>query len=429
MKKIAVVGMGRFGKTLCRLFENDFEVKTFHHISPPQDIFGFADTIFYCVPIDSFESMIKKHRLHIDNHLLIDVLSVKEHPKKVLARYLKNTSGRSLLSHPLFGPDSSKDGFSMLPIVLDKNTATREEYAFWKSYFENKGLRVFELSATEHDKMVVNSQGLAHFIGRLLEQMKVHPSPIDTVGAKKLFEIMQQTCNDSWQLFENLQSYNRYTKKMRIQLGAAYEKLYEKLLPKRIKKGTVVFGIQGGKGSFNEEALNVYVQNHHIGKFQVKYLYTTEKVLKNLHEGTVDYGLFAIQNATGGVVQESTYAMAKYRFAIVEEFSIHIRHFLMKRKDVSVANITTVMAHDQVFKQCKQTLQKKYPQYTLKVGSGDYIDTAKAAEGLARGKIEKNTAILGPKILARIYDFDSIEENLQDSKNNLTTFFMVERKK
>ncbi|MEI6327190.1 MAG: prephenate dehydrogenase/arogenate dehydrogenase family protein [Candidatus Roizmanbacteria bacterium] len=428
MKKVAIVGCGRFGKTLNRLFENDFEVRMFHHTDRPQDIFGFADTVFYCVPIESFERLLKKHVAYIDHHLLVDVLSVKEYPKKMFAKHLKNTTGRALLTHPLFGPDSSKGGFAGLPIVLDRNTSTPEEYTFWKQYFEKNGLNVFEMTAKAHDKMVVNSQGLTHFIGRLVQQMHLHPSPIDTVGAQKLFEIMQQTCHDSWQLFENLQTYNAYTKKMRIRLGVAYDHLYEKLLPKRVRKGTLVCGIQGGKGSFNEEALQQYVQKHNIKKYTIKYLYTTERVLKHLHEGMIDCGLFAIQNAIGGIVQESTYAMAKYRFDILEEFSIQICHYLMKRKDVSLADISSIRAHDQVFRQCKSTLQRRYSSYRQISGEGDYIDTAKAAQGVASGILEKNTAILGPKILAQIYDFDIIDENLQDSQDNLTTFFMVKRR-
>ena len=62
-----------------------------------------------------------------------------------------------------------------------------------------------------------------------------------------------------------------------------------------------------------------------------------------------------------------------------------------------------------------------------KTGIGDYMDTAKAAYGVAVGNIMKDTAILGPRILAIMYNLDVVDENLQDSKNNLTTFFMVKR--
>jgi prephenate dehydrogenase len=427
MKKIALVGFGRFGKTLDRLLRDEFEVGIFHHDTNPQEIFSFSQVVFYCVPIDTFERTIKKHKSHINGHLFVDVLSVKEHPKRIFNKYLKNTNGRSLLTHPMFGPDSSKNGFNDLPIVLDQNTSTREEYVFWKSFFIKKGLRVVEMSAKEHDKLAAHSQGLTHFIGRLLEEVKLKSTPIDTLGTRKLIEVMDQTCNDSWQLFMNLQNYNSFTKRMRLQLGQAYDNLYNMLLPQRVSRKHLVFGIQGGKGSFNEEALQTYIKKHTIKKYKIKYLYTTEKVLKNLHEGTIDFGLFAIQNAVGGVVQESTYAMAKYRFKILEEFSIKICHFLMKRKDVMFSEIKTIMAHDQVFKQCKEKLKEKFPNHIQKVGEGDYIDHAKVAWGVAKGFLPKNIAILGPRILADIYNLDIVEENLQDSDNNLTTFFMVGR--
>ena len=112
---------------------------------------------------------------------------------------------------------------------------------------------------------------------------------------------------------------------------------------------------------------------------------------------------------------------------IVDEFAIPIRHFLMKRKDAKVSDITTIMAHPQVFKQCKSTLAKKHPELIQKSGEGDFVDTAKAAQALAEGNIDKNTAILGPGRLVEIYNFDIIASNLQDDENNFTTFFLVKR--
>ncbi|MDO8610667.1 MAG: prephenate dehydratase domain-containing protein, partial [bacterium] len=162
-------------------------------------------------------------------------------------------------------------------------------------------------------------------------------------------------------------------------------------------------------------------------KFKIKYLFTTEKVLKNLHEGTIDFGLFAIQNAVGGVVQESTHAMAKYTFEIINEFTILVRHFLMKRKDVDLKDIKTIIAHPQVFKQCQTTLKEKYTQYKCVSGERNLVDTAKAAQAVSNSTLPKNYAILGPAGLAKMYDFNIVAENLQDSSNNLTSFFIVKR--
>lgn len=442
MKTVSIVGFGRFGQTLYKLMKGDFSITLYNRsmdvftnrefdsdtrIAKSLDEVYKSDAVFFAVPIESFEGVLKKHKSHFRKNLLIDVLSVKEYPAMMFKKHLKNTGARSLLTHPLFGPDSSKNGFVGLPLVLDRSSAAKDEYESWKQYFVKKGLKVFEMSATEHDKMVVDSQGLTHFVGRLLAEMDIHPSPIDTLGAKKLQEVVEQTCNDTWELFSNLQTYNKYTKQMRLRLGKAYDVLYDKLLAKHVSKNKLVFGIQGGRGSFNEEALHNYVSRHGIKKYGIKYLYTTEKVLKNLHEGRIDYGLFAIQNAIGGVVQESTHAMARYRFRIREEFRILITHHLMKRKDVLFSDIRTIMAHDQVFKQCHTTLLKKYPSHIQKVGAGDYIDHAKVAWGLAKGVLPKDIAVLGPRILADLYDFDIVDEHLEDSKENHTTFFLVSR--
>lgn len=426
MKKIAIVGFGRFGKTLFRLMKDDFSVVIVKR-SNPQDI-AKAGVIFYCVPISSFESVIKTHKKFFrEDHLLIDTLSVKVHPAGVLERHLKGKKTQAILTHPMFGPDSSKDGFAGLPIIIDQFKSDDKNFAFWKNFFAKKGLKVVEMSAVEHDHLSADTLGVSQFLGRLLQEFEFKSTPIDSLGTKRLLQVMDQACNDTWQLFSDLQSFNPFTKKMRIRFGRAYDKIYNKLLPKRVDKKILVFGVQGGKGSFNEEAIMFYAKKNNVKKFKIKYLFTSEKVLKNLHDGNIDFGLFAIQNAVGGVVEESTHAMARYKFKIADEFQILIRHFLMKRKDVKLKDIDTIMAHSQNLRQCKNNLTKKYPNLKQASGQGDLLDTAKSAAALADGKLRKNIAILGPKRLAAMFDFDIVAEDLQDSSNNLTEFFLVSR--
>lgn len=191
----------------------------------------------------------------------------------------------------------------------------------------------------------------------------------------------------------------------------------------KVKKGSI-FGIQGGIGSFNEEAFYSLV-GQHANNLCLEYLFTTERVLSYLNEKKINYGIFAFHNSLGGIVEESIEAMRSHYFQIICSFQIPIKHFLMKRKDVLLKENMVVMAHPQVFRQCNQTLLKKYPDFCRRVGEGDLIDTAAAACALSEGRIDKNACILGPKGLARIYNFEIIDSNLQDDKNNLTTFFLV----
>ena len=115
MKKVSIVGFGRFGKTLYRLIRDDFiitlyDINIISHegltkstiiAKSLKEIYS-SEIIFYCVPISSFEDVISKHKKYFQNyHILIDVLSVKMHPAKIFKKYLTNT--QALLTHPMFG--------------------------------------------------------------------------------------------------------------------------------------------------------------------------------------------------------------------------------------------------------------------------------------------------------------------------------------
>lgn len=441
MTKVSIVGFGRFGQTLYRLIKDDFSViiydksPIFHAeltkdtiiAEKVADIYS-SEVIFYCVPISVFEDVIADHKKYFkDKHLLIDVLSVKIHPAKVFKKYIKGIKTQVILTHPMFGPDSSKNGFEGLPLIIDKFMADNNNFIFWKGYFQSKKLNIIEMSAQDHDRLAANSQGLTHFIGRLLNDYHLKNTPIDSMGTKKLLEVVDQTCNDTWQLFTDLQHYNPYTKAMRIRLGEIYDQIYNKLLPKQVDKKLLTFGIQGGIGSFNEEAIQYYLKKEGIKKYKIKYLYTSENVLKALHKGDIDRGQFAIHNSVGGIVGESIEAMADYKFKIIEEFAIKISHALMVKKDTKFSEITTIMTHPQVLAQCKGTLAKKYPNLKKISGEKELIDHAVVARHMSEGKLPKSIATMGSKVLAGIYNLQIIEDNLQDAKENYTSFLQVAR--
>jgi hypothetical protein len=285
-----------------------------------------------------------------------------------------------------------------------------------------------ELTCEEHDFQAAWSQGIAHYIGRILERMNLRPTSIDTIGAKKLHEIKAQVCNDTWDLFNGLQTLNPFTRKMRVTLDQAQEELLNQLIPNRRFEDRLVIGIQGGKGSFNESAALSYLEKNNIKNYELVYLYTTEAVLQNLHSGEIDRGQFAIHNSLGGMVEESIKAICKYNFDIIEEYKILIRHSLMIRTDQKFEADQTVMAHPEVFRQCTETISKNYPKLKLLSGEGDLIDTARAAEFVATGKLPVNYAILGNPQIAKLYGLNIVAENLQDKENNLTTFLLVQRR-
>ena len=444
MQKISIVGYGRFGKVLYKLLKDDFVITLYDKSKITKDS-GLADSttiakdireiyendvIFYAVPIESFEKIISSHRKYFGKrHLLIDTLSVKMHPAKVLKKSLAGTGTQAMLTHPMFGPDSATNSFEGLPMIMDRFLSDETNYRFWKQVFEKKGLRVVEMTPYEHDKIAADSQGLTHFVGRLLEMYGFEPTLIDSSGAKKLLEVKALISHDTWQLFTNLQHYNPFTKKMRIKLGESYDALYNKILPRQANPDYITYGIQGGQGSFNEEALLHHIAEESIGEHKIKYLYTSENVLKELHEGEIDIGQMAIHNSIGGIVDESIQAMANYKFKIAKQFTIKISHALMIREDAKLEDITAIMSHPQVFAQCKDTLLRKYPRLVQTSGEGTLIDHALVAKKLGDKKLPKNIATMGSKILAKLYGLKVIEDGLQDAKENWTGFVLLARYK
>src|SRR3989344_1564697 len=106
MKTVAIIGFGRFGKTLYRLIKDDFALILYNRskidvnsLSAKTKIAKTvkeayeAQNIFYCVPINQFASVLKAHQQYFrENHVLIDVLSVKLHAQKVFSKYLAHTN-------------------------------------------------------------------------------------------------------------------------------------------------------------------------------------------------------------------------------------------------------------------------------------------------------------------------------------------------
>lgn len=206
-----------------------------------------------------------------------------------------------------------------------------------------------------------------------------------------------------------------------------------------MNKEGLTIGIQGGKGSFNEEALHDYAHRHKLQEYNIRYMHTTKDVLHSLTEEKIDQGIFALHNAAGGVVYESVEAMGKYNFNIIEPFRIKISHTLMTRADVDFDNIKTIVTHPQVLAQCEKTLEQRYPHLKQTSGDGELIDHALVAEYLAEGEGRpimaggeifdaKSTATMGSRRLAEINGLTIVDKDLQDlGEENYTSFLVVKR--
>jgi prephenate dehydrogenase len=98
---------------------------------------------------------------------------------------------------------------------LCKTRINNELYGKIKKYLDGKDLMVIETTPEKHDKDIAKSLFLTHFVGRTLIDFDAKNVDIDTEGYKRLMKILDTVENDTQQLFEDMNKYNKYSKKIR----------------------------------------------------------------------------------------------------------------------------------------------------------------------------------------------------------------------
>jgi len=237
--RIGVYGLGRFGSFFAGLLAGKAEVSAWSR-NPQRptpagvrrvDEEGLLElpAVCLCVDIGAMPEVLARiaPRLGPDT-LVMDTCSVKELPVRWMRELLP--PGTPLLAtHPMFGPDSGAGGVAGLPMILWPVRLGEERYRKWEGFFASFGLQVHRLAPEEHDRQAAFTQGLTHYLGRVLAELGLQASPIGSLGYRRLLGIVEQTCNDTWRLFLDLQRYNPHTPEMRRALDRALETLKAKL--------------------------------------------------------------------------------------------------------------------------------------------------------------------------------------------------------
>jgi arogenate dehydrogenase (NADP+) len=294
---IGVVGFGRFGQFIARTFakygqvvvtsRSDYSeiasgmgVKYVPLSDPEAFLEEGLDVIVVAVSILSFESTIQSFAplLHKniqrrveqgeDAHgpLFVDVLSVKEHARQVMLDVLPPECD-VLCTHPMFGPDSGKDGWQNLNFVYEKtrinkmvllpatSQTTNDTEAFvdqsgqvhsvhedseahvegvdrmerFLSIWEEEGCHMVPMSCREHDRYASNSQFITHLMGRILGSQGLERTPIDPSGFQSVLQLVSSTTADSFELFYGLYKFNANSMETIVQLRSAMDDVVDRL--------------------------------------------------------------------------------------------------------------------------------------------------------------------------------------------------------
>jgi prephenate dehydrogenase len=229
---VGVFGLGRFGSFWSSLLAKRFDVIAYD-IDParaaPEGVSRVSieelcasGTVFLCVSIRAVQDVLPVIAPHLPAGALVaDTCSVKIHPARWM-RELLPPRVSILATHPMFGPESAKDGLEGLPIMLDPVRLDAERTRFWEESFASFGLVPVRMDCDRHDREAAYSQALTHFVGRSLHRMGLPETEIATRWYRKLHAVAKQCVRDAPELFEDMQRYNPYAAAMRGAVMAAF---------------------------------------------------------------------------------------------------------------------------------------------------------------------------------------------------------------
>lgn len=241
MKTVGIIGYGRFGALLASLLKKDFQVSVVEsdpeRSQAAQDA-GFTvaqlsdisqlDILVFAVPISAIADTIKKAAPYVENHqLVLDICSVKVYPASLMKEYLGGC--QIITTHPMFGPDSARNGLTGLQVAICPVTADEHNVQMLINFWQSLGTETIVTTPEEHDKDAAYSQAFSYSVARILLGVDLGGIKLRTRSFDLLTEVAQLSADDSEQLFHDMLYYNPYYKDMKAKLSASIMSTREKL--------------------------------------------------------------------------------------------------------------------------------------------------------------------------------------------------------
>lgn len=170
--------------------------------------------VVLAVPVGGMTETVAAIAPHVrPGALVLDVGSVKLRPAEIMRRGLP-AHAEIAATHPLFGPQSARNGIAGLKIAL---CPVRGRQWLRLAAFLRKrlGLQVIVTTPEEHDREAATVQGLTHLIARVLVQMEPLPTRMTTRSFDLLSAAVDMVRHDAPAVFEAIERANPYAAEVR----------------------------------------------------------------------------------------------------------------------------------------------------------------------------------------------------------------------
>ena len=223
-EKLGLIGFGAFGRLTARhlsawfdILAHDPAVTDGEGIATLTDLATAAacSTVVLAVPVEALEATLIAIGPHLaPNALVIDVGSVKVKPAQAMDALLP-PGVRIVGTHPLFGPQSGKDGIAGLRIAVCEVRGGKDARRVAAFCRRALGLKVFSVSPEDHDREAATVQGLTHLIARVLMAMEPLPTRMTTASFDRLMQAVDMVRHDSPAVFRAIERDNPFAAEVR----------------------------------------------------------------------------------------------------------------------------------------------------------------------------------------------------------------------
>ncbi len=221
-KTLGLVGCGAFGEFMLRHVTPYFRVcvhdpkRDLSEVTEVYDVQAVdlptaaaCEVVVPAVPVQRFETVIERMVPHLrPGALVVDVCSVKLKPHAILSRLLPPDVD-FVCTHPLFGPQSGKDGIAGLKVAVCPGRGGREA-CVERFLAERLRLKVVRTTPERHDRELAYVQGLTHLIAKIMVEIE----PADVLQTTRTWELLMQSVElvryDSDELFLAIESENPF---------------------------------------------------------------------------------------------------------------------------------------------------------------------------------------------------------------------------
>lgn len=141
-------------------------------------------------------------------------------------------------------------------------------------------------------------------------------------------------------------------------------------------------------------------------------------IVEAVATGEASRGVVPVENSIEGSVSESLDALTEADVAVVREVVTPIRHALLAQSD----SFSVVASHSQALAQCRDFLEREYPDATPEA-------VASTARGVERAREDPDVAAIGHPATAVPVDggptLQVLAEDIQDRSSNATRFLVI----